>query len=539
METVDARPRGWEEGPDLLQSAWRYKWLIALMALLGALLGYGWAARQPTLYEGISEVQLSGTGSVNRPGDVPPAGGGDPERYLQNQATLITKTPVLELAAKHSGGLVSVPELRGRLTVEVGQEADVITISILDGDAKQAAALANAVAEAYKEYIEGQPRQLATQLRSRRTQMETRLDQIRAELAAAPNDDSLQRRRDAIVDELKQIEEDLAALEANPGGNLVEVELADPPEQPAQPATRRTMAVGLLFGLVASVALAWWLNSRRSAMANQVWEWTGPPQALPPTRSGGPAPGPAWAMAPEPAPPAGTGTDAVPGQNGARRGGAVPRLMRRLTKGHDAVGDELQQAAIPENGEATSLTSLLIRLDRTLATQPLDFYFEALPQAVAEELPGDVSAEIVAVLLDDEEGSFRVAGGVGLAADEREAVVEQHHEAFRNALRDGVSVFHDPVELRNAAAGIPGSQTAEALVMLPLVQGTTWLGMLLIGRRSHNRHPATPFSDEEIASTLVSGMEIASFVQSLALAKRLRECLRAIEPSNDERHAGR
>ena len=55
METKDGEARGWEEGPDLLQSVWRYKWLIAAGALLGVLLSYGWAARQPTLHAAASQ----------------------------------------------------------------------------------------------------------------------------------------------------------------------------------------------------------------------------------------------------------------------------------------------------------------------------------------------------------------------------------------------------------------------------------------------------------------------------------------------------
>jgi uncharacterized protein involved in exopolysaccharide biosynthesis len=55
MKTDDRQSRGWEEDPDLLQSAWRSKWLIAAGALLGVLLSYGWAARQPTLYATASQ----------------------------------------------------------------------------------------------------------------------------------------------------------------------------------------------------------------------------------------------------------------------------------------------------------------------------------------------------------------------------------------------------------------------------------------------------------------------------------------------------
>ena len=42
------------------------------------------------------------------------------------------------------------------------------------------------------------------------------------------------------------------------------------------------MAVGLLVGLLASVALAWWLNARRAPQeARMPLEWSGPRGALP------------------------------------------------------------------------------------------------------------------------------------------------------------------------------------------------------------------------------------------------------------------
>jgi uncharacterized protein involved in exopolysaccharide biosynthesis len=226
--------------------------------LLGALLGYGWAARQPTLYAAASQVLLTGTPSISLSGDAPPQPIGDPERYLRNQAALIGTTPVLKLAARKSRGQATVEELRAGMTVEVEQDSDLMTISVLDGDANRAAMLANAIAEGYESFVEGQPRQLADQLRANRAQLETRLGQVNAELVAAPNDTSLQRRRDGLDDELKRLGEDLVRVEASVGTNLVNVEPAVPPEQPAQPAPRRAMAVGMLLGLLASAVLVWW-----------------------------------------------------------------------------------------------------------------------------------------------------------------------------------------------------------------------------------------------------------------------------------------
>jgi hypothetical protein len=100
-----------------------------------------------------------------------------------------------------------------------------------------------------------------------------------------------------------------------------------------------------------------------------------------------------------------------------------------------------------------------------------------------------------------------------------------------------VSVLQDTDPLRPAATGIPAAGTVEAVVILPLVQDSTWLGTILIGRRSSSGYQATSFSDDEIASALFCGMELAPLMQSLLLAKRLRKCLGALEPSSDQQYA--
>jgi capsular polysaccharide biosynthesis protein len=550
MVTDDGQARGWEEGPDLLQSAWRYKWLIAVAALLGLLLGYGWAARQPTLYEAASQVLLTGTPNLPLSGDAPPQPPGDPDRYLRNQATLIGTTDVLELAAKKSKGEATVEDLRAAMIVEPEQDSDLMTISILDESASRAATLANAIAEGYESFVEGQPRQLANQLRANREELEARLDQVNAELAAAPNDTGLRRRAKALDDELTRLEETLVKVEASVGTNLVNVERAVPPEQPAQPAPRRTMAVGLLVALLASVALAWWLNSRRAPQETRMpLEWSGPRGALP--ASGGElgrehqdraAPAESMVLA-------NRRPDSLASKNGATGHSAIARLMWRIMQrgkseptavdqarassgAFQGVVDERISTKLSQNGEEPSLSHLFVHLDTTLAKEPLDYYLEALPQAIAEEIPTDVSADTVIVLLDDGEESFRVAGSVGLDADEQKAVVDQGHEQLRQALWNGVSVLYG-ADVLGAAAGIPGSQTQEALLIMPLVQGETWLGTLLIGRRASEGQHATPFTDGEIADALLCGMELAALIQSLLLAKRLRDCMGAFEPSSD------
>jgi hypothetical protein len=121
------------------------------------------------------------------------------------------------------------------MIVEAEQDADLITISILDGNANRGRCSPRH-RRGYESFVKGQPRQLADQLRANRAQLEAALDQVNAELATAPNDTSLQRRRDVLVGELKRLEENLVRVEASVGTNLVNVEPAVPPQQPAQPA---------------------------------------------------------------------------------------------------------------------------------------------------------------------------------------------------------------------------------------------------------------------------------------------------------------
>ena len=99
-------------------SIWGYKSLIAAAVLLGALLGSGWAARQPTLYEGVTRVVLE---AGSDPAILPL---GEPEGHLGSQAQLMNSAPVLERAVKQSGSRISVETLRQRLEIDVAAEAD-------------------------------------------------------------------------------------------------------------------------------------------------------------------------------------------------------------------------------------------------------------------------------------------------------------------------------------------------------------------------------------------------------------------------------
>jgi uncharacterized protein involved in exopolysaccharide biosynthesis len=269
MSTVHGQSPGGNVVGRLLQSAWRYKGLIAATMLVGALLGYGWAARQPTLYQGVARVFLEVPGSTSPPGDVLPVTPVDPGQYVRQQAQQVRSAQVLERAVKLTGNRISAETLRQRLEVEAAQDADVLTIRVVDSTATGAARLADAVATAYDQFLARQLRaralDMARQLQNRQSELKTRLAEIDAKLADEPNNPVLRAQRDGLVRQLSAIQSTLmqlitAAERTRPGLML---ERAAVPKQPISPSPGRTMVIGMLLGLLVSAVLVWWLTRRQ------------------------------------------------------------------------------------------------------------------------------------------------------------------------------------------------------------------------------------------------------------------------------------
>src|SRR5690606_10586789 len=122
---------GIEEGPGLLESVWRYRLLVVLLLLLGCAAGYGLATVQEVRYEGVTMVLLADPrGSEVFGEDSAPA---DSNRYVRNQAQLVTSSRVLRDAAARAGLDLSLDELRERVPAEAADDVDVITIRALAG----------------------------------------------------------------------------------------------------------------------------------------------------------------------------------------------------------------------------------------------------------------------------------------------------------------------------------------------------------------------------------------------------------------------
>jgi polysaccharide biosynthesis transport protein len=265
MSMLPRQSSGGDAVGRLLQSAWRYKGLILAAVLLGALLGYGWAARQPAVYEGVTRIFPTAMGSGSLPGEASlPIG--EPAQYVRKQAEFISSPVVLERAVKLSGSRVSAETLGQRLEVDAAQDADVLTIRVVDSTATGAARLADAVAAAYEQVLgqqlQGTLRNMVRQLRSRRSQLKASLTEMDAELVGRPDDPVLRARRAAVTEQLSAVqrqlmEADAAAQRTRPS---LPRERAAVPKEPISPRPGRLVAIGMLVGLLASGALAWWLG---------------------------------------------------------------------------------------------------------------------------------------------------------------------------------------------------------------------------------------------------------------------------------------
>jgi hypothetical protein len=313
-----------------------------------------------------------------------------------------------------------------------------------------------------------------------------------------------------------------------------------------QPTPTRGAAAGLLLGLIGSAAFTWLLNSRRMARpgwaaAGQVPGAAGVDEGRPPERDHAPEGRVAggWSDADLAA---GNGNG-----HGAQRRGVFAVLSKWQTSQRPRDPDEVEGNGATLQGRQTHATSSLLdgrpeavsasvgpsgndlvamfaRVAATLPDEPVDWLLENLPQRMAEQVIMIVYADVVTLLLDDGVGAFEVAGSIGLTAEEQGVAVDVASDILGEALKQGASVFQGANPAPPSAVDLlPGGRNAEAIVLVPLVESSSWLGMLLVGRRrlsSGQRDVA--FSDEEIAHVIRYAMEIAPRLQALLLLDELQ-----------------
>jgi capsular exopolysaccharide synthesis family protein len=261
----------WDEGPSLLESIWRFRWLVLVAVLLGGLGAYALSARQPPQYEAVARVFLSipGQSSLLRTEGGPSI---DADRYVRNQAQLMTSAPVISRAAELSG--LPAARLRKNLAVVPSKDLDLVVIRTKAGTTSEATRVVDSVAIAYQQVLTKQAGDDLTTATERLTatteKLRADLEKLHAKLQANPNDPVLSAQLDATEGQLKSIvgEGVQLGVTATLGADAVRFrERAAANGVPVEPRPKRTAAGGAVFALFASVGLAWWLDRRRPSPA--------------------------------------------------------------------------------------------------------------------------------------------------------------------------------------------------------------------------------------------------------------------------------
>jgi hypothetical protein len=451
---VDDPPYNRAEGPSLIQSIWRCWWLVALTVLVGGLAAFGWSSRQPARYEGVVQIFLDDSGRQ----------AADPGRVVRSQAEFLTSPAVLDRVVTLAGGGLTRRELEERLSVEPANDADLITVRVLDGTAQGAARLADLVVRAYREVVAKQAEETARRTVAALEQATRRLeadiarlgDQLRGDRGNPRLQASLQAKSHQMQTLADQAEK--ARFEATRAARTTTPqEQAVIPDEPAQPHPRRTGAVGALLGLVVGTGLAWWLTVR---------------------------------------PPVAARTPALEAP-GHTEGGRGERRLR--------LGDVVRQArglrdgvAVAPNGSATDGAQQVGIVDFNRLTTSIDQVFQSLegprqhlydrdiPQISTDEVASRFPVDFVALLLDDGSG-LRVKGRAGLQADadRTRATGSPDRDATAKLLSAGPRLVSERDRRRLDEAGMPGDG-AEALVLVPLVHDEVAFGVLLAGQWSTN-----------------------------------------------------
>jgi hypothetical protein len=487
---LDGPSNDWQEGPGLIESVRRYKWLVVAAAVIGGIMAFVWSSTQPVRYQGVVRVFLETGGD--------PAV--DPGRIVSSQAQYLTSPEVLNRTVALIDGRLTRKELEQRLTVEPAKDADLITIRVLDATPQQAATLADTVARAYRGVVARQANDAARQevaaLGRRQQQLAREIATLTEQLASQSGDPTLKADLDAKSKELIAAAEQREAVRRDAaravrrGETLRETAVI--PDEPAQPKPLRTAAIGAVLALVAAAGLAWWLNGRQPAAGGQ---------GLPGSRRFD----------------GGADRDELEQVADLRLAARRPDGRVPSTNGSPAANGSVSGIADFDQ-IATSVQQLFQLLDGP----PQRLYQEDLPQLAAEEIAHWFRVDLAIILLrnDDE---VRTMGSVGLLTATADAADQGVRDLIEEATRTGPRVLDlDEIGLLLAGTGLASDQ-ADTLALVPLVRDQVPFGALLAGRRrSRSGQEVTPLSDREVEDITTSVRDMVPYLWAWLLLRNLK-----------------
>jgi capsular exopolysaccharide synthesis family protein len=243
---------------EFLQKVAHRKWLVLAVVVLVAGLAAGYSYSRPKVFSATSKVLVRPT--LIQPGDTDPLD----NISMATEAQLVASTDVARIAWETLGSSGRIVDLIGRVSVTTPENTQILQITFTDGSADGARAGAQAFAQAYLEFKAGRA---TDEIAANAVTVQALIDDVGEDIvilddriqeltqdspewAIAKSDRrSAEARRSGLLTQLATI----TASSTDPGEV---VQRAERPSAPISPKHQVDIALGVLLGLAAGVALA-------------------------------------------------------------------------------------------------------------------------------------------------------------------------------------------------------------------------------------------------------------------------------------------
>lgn len=273
---MTAEERAWSSGPGLLESMWRYRVLLVAAAVLAGLATYYASASRAPQYEASARMFLTDPRNAGVFGDENRVFA-EAERYVPQQAELVSSEDVLTRASELLDGRLTVEELRSAVSASAEAEFDVVAVTATDGSAQGAAEIADAAATAYRQISEeatlSDAETAVEELQQVRAGLEERIEELEAQLpppsVLANRDPVLDNRLDAVTEQLLALEARAQSIQVDAsvfGDGVDQLEDASVPEGPVSPQPARDAALAAVLAVALATAFAYWRSGRLERM---------------------------------------------------------------------------------------------------------------------------------------------------------------------------------------------------------------------------------------------------------------------------------
>ena len=254
----------WSDRPGIVASLLRFRMVVVVATLLGAVAGYGLAQVLPVRYQAEASLIPADPGGPSVLGGGSSLSSSDRQVYVAKQVDLMTSRVVLKHVLELTGSSQSLTEVREALEVQAAPDMASISIVATGADARSVAALANAVGTAYEQATQERTAEEADRAIAGLEKLRTRLQ---SEFDASPASSSgrLTARQQDLrgqITDLQQREQDITVQAEVFASGVENFERAERPTSPSQPKPKLTAALGALLGLLGAGAWAWWAAAR-------------------------------------------------------------------------------------------------------------------------------------------------------------------------------------------------------------------------------------------------------------------------------------